>query len=84
MILVFSGLFVVAHGLWRGYAAARSALRPLLREGDPTRTRVEAAQPVHSRARLRLAARQAVLAVVWLAISLYGLYLATVGMAVAS
>jgi len=81
-ILLLSGLFAVAYGSWRGYLAARSALLPFVRQGDETRTLIEAAQPVLERARVRLAVRNVGLSLVWLGVAMYGLYLATVGMAV--
>jgi hypothetical protein len=80
-VLLATGLFATAYGCWRGYTAARSALAPLVRDGDPTRTLVESAQPIHARGRVRLAARSATTAVVWLAVAMYGLYLSTVGLA---
>jgi hypothetical protein len=81
-VLVVSGLVALGYGSWRGYAAARSALLPLVREGDPTRTLIEATRPIHARARVRMAARSVVAAVAWLAVAMYGLYLATVGLTV--
>jgi hypothetical protein len=81
-ILMLSGLFAVVYGSWRGYLAARSALLPFVRQGDETRTLIEAAQPVHARPRVRLAVRNVGLALVWLGMAMYGPYLATVGMAV--
>lgn len=81
VVLVISGLFAVGYGTWRGYAAARQAVLPLVREGDETRTLIEAARPVHERSRVRLAARNAGLSMLWLGVAMYGLYLATVGMA---
>jgi hypothetical protein len=83
-VLVMSGLFAMAYGSWRGYVAARSALVPLLREGDPTRTLIETARPIHARARVRLAVRHVLFALGWLAVAMYGMYLATVGMAAVS
>ena len=83
-VLVVSGLFAIAYGSWRGYVAARSALLPLVREGDPTRSLVEAQRPVHARTRVRLAVRHVLLAVGWLTVALYGMYLVTVGSAVAA
>ncbi len=79
-VLVVCGLIAVAIGSWRGYAAARSALLPMVREGDPTRTLVEASQPLHARARVRLAARHVALALAWLCVAMYGLYMLTAGM----
>jgi cytochrome c-type biogenesis protein CcmH/NrfG len=81
-VLLLSGLFAVVYGSWRGYLAARAALLPFVRQGDETRALVEAAQPVHERARLRLAVRNAGLSMIWLGMAMYGLYLATVGIAV--
>lgn len=81
-ILLLSGAFAIGYGSWRGYVAARSALMPFVREGDETRTLVESAQPVRARARVRLAVWSAGLAMVWLGVAMYGLYLATVGLSV--
>ncbi len=81
-ILIATGLFATAVGSWRGYAAARAALVPLLRKGEPTRALVDASRPVHARLRVRVAARNVLIAVVWLAVAMYGLFLATVGMGV--
>jgi hypothetical protein len=57
-------------------------MHPLEREGDPTRTLIEAGRPIHARTRVRLAARHVLLAIGWLTVALYGMYLATVGSAV--
>ena len=79
VVLVWAGVFLAFWGAWRGYGAARAALVPLLRDGDPTRSLVDATRPVHARVRVRLAARNVVTAVAWLGIAMYGMYLATVG-----
>ena len=81
-VLVISGLFAVTYGTWRGYASARQAVLPLMRDGDETRTLIEAARPVHERSRVRGAVRHAGISMLWLGVAMYGLYLATVGMAV--
>jgi hypothetical protein len=81
-ILLLSGFVAVTYGSWRGYAAARSALIPLLREGDETRSRIDAARPIHARARVRAAARNVVFAVAWIMVAMYGLYLLTAAAAV--
>jgi hypothetical protein len=81
-VLVVSGLVALGYGSWRGSMAARSALLPLVGGGDPTRTLIDTARPIHARVRVRTAARSIVVAVAWLAIAMYGLYLATVGLAV--
>jgi hypothetical protein len=83
-VLIATGLFATAWGCLRGYAAARAALVPLVRQGEPTRALVEASRPVHARTGVRDAARNVAFAVVWLAVAMYGLFLATVGMGVAA
>jgi hypothetical protein len=82
-VLVFSGSFATAYGCWRGYAAARGVVAPLVVEGDATRQLVEATRPVHARAKVRAALRALGLSLFWLAIAMYGLYLVTVGVGVA-
>ena len=81
LVVVASGLFAMAYGSWRGYVAARAALMPLLGDGDPTRTLIESTRPIHARVRVRLALRQVVVAMAWLTVALYGMYLATAGTA---
>lgn len=81
-VLLTSGLFALVYGLWRGYVCARDAVAPFLRQGEPTRAAIEAARPVHERLTVRASVRSAAHAMLWIAISLYGLYLATVGLAV--
>jgi hypothetical protein len=80
LVLLMAGGFLATWGSWRGYVAARSALMPLVREGDPTRTLIDASRPVHARTRVRLMARHVVLAIAWLSVAMYGLFLATVGL----
>lgn len=80
-VLLLSGLFATAYGMWRGYAAARSAILPFARQGDETRNLIEAARPVHARTRVRVAVRNVGLSLLWLGVAMYGLYLLTVGMA---
>ena len=74
-VLLMSGLLVAAIGTWRGYANARLVVAPLVHAGDSTRTAVEATQPLAERARLRRAARNLVVAVGWLILAMYGLFL---------
>jgi hypothetical protein len=81
-VLLATGLIAMGYGSWRGYLAARAALVPLLREGDETRTLIESARPLHARTRVRLAARHVLLAIGWLTVAMYGMYLATAGVAV--
>jgi hypothetical protein len=81
VVLLLSGSFLVAWGLWRGYIAARAALLSLSRDGgEPTRGLIEASRPVYARTRVRVVVRNMGLGVLWLFIALYGLYLATVGL----
>jgi hypothetical protein len=82
LVLIAAGAFLAAWGSWRGYVAARAALVPFVREGEPTRTLVEASRPVHARSRVRIMARHVVAAVAWLSVAMYGLFLTTVGLEV--
>jgi len=50
-------------------------MAPLVHPGDPTRTAVEATQPLAERARVRRMARNLAAAVAWLVIAMYGLFL---------
>jgi hypothetical protein len=79
VVLLLAGAFLAAWGTWQGYRAAGAALLPLVRKGDPTRTLIDATRPVHARTRVRVAARHIVMAVAWVAVAMYGLFLATVG-----
>lgn len=79
-VLIVAGLFATAWGCGRGYAAARAALLPLTRVGEPTRALVDAARPAFARTHVRGAVRNVLLAVGWLGVAMYGLYLVTVGM----
>jgi hypothetical protein len=73
-VLLACGLAATAIGTWRGYVNARAVVAPLVHPGDATRT-AEATRPVAERARVREAARDLVVAVAWLVIALYGLFL---------
>jgi hypothetical protein len=81
VVLIACGAAALVIGMWRSYALAREALAPLVRDGEPTRTTVEAGEPVHRRSRVRRFVRRAVLSTAWLAVTLYGLFLVSVGMA---
>lgn len=81
-ILLLCGLVAVASGGWRGYQAARAALIRLRRDGDETRSRIDATRPVHARAKVRGAARHVGLAMMWIVVALYGVYLVATGAAV--
>ena len=74
-VLLLSGVLIAAIGTWRGYANARLVVAPLAHPGESTRTAVEATQPLAERARVRRAARNLLVAVGWLVIAMYGLFL---------
>ena len=78
-LLVLTGITAALIGAWQSYAAARAALAPLAHPGEPTRTAIEAAQPIHARSRVRLFARRLATSLAWLLVSFYGLFLASVG-----
>jgi hypothetical protein len=77
-ILLLTGITAIAIGAWRGFVAARIALGPLIHDGDPTRTLIEAGRPVFLRSRVRTFARNFIAALGWLAIAIYGLFLVSV------
>jgi hypothetical protein len=81
LALTGSGAVLAVVGGWRGYVFARRALSPLLHEGEPTRTRIEALRPLAMRPRVRLFASRVVLSVLWLGLAFYGLFLAVTGAA---
>ena len=70
-----SGVIALVIGTWRGYANARLVVAPMVHPSEPTRTALEATQPVAERTRLRRAARNLVAAVGWLVLAMYGLFL---------
>ena len=74
-ILEICGVTAMVIGIWRSYAVARQALAPLINEGDPTRTAIEASRPLPFRPRVQLFARRLAVSLGWLAIALYGLLL---------
>ncbi|HWP61903.1 MAG TPA: hypothetical protein VNO86_00315 [Candidatus Binatia bacterium] len=79
-ILTGSGLVLVLVGLGRGYGASRSALAPLAHAGEPTRGAIEAGRPLVARSRVRRFVRGTILAVGWLLVAGYGLFLVSVGL----
>jgi hypothetical protein len=80
LVLVSCGTLAVVLGASRGYVVARQAIAPLIHAGDPTRTAIEATRPVLARPRVRLFVRRLVVAIAWIAIALYGLFLTSVGL----
>jgi hypothetical protein len=79
VVLISAGLFLLAAGGLRSYGLAREALGPLVHDGDPTRTAIEASRPILERPRVRLFMRRLVFSIVWLVVAMYGLYLLSVG-----
>ncbi len=75
LVLFVSGCAALTLGTWRGFVNAREVLAPLVHPGEPTRTAVEATQPVLERARVRRAARTLAASLGWLALAMYGLFL---------
>ena len=78
-ILGLCGLTAAVVGVWRGYAVARQAISPLVHAGEPTRTAIEATRPLLARPRVRLFVRRLAISIGWIAVALYGLFLASVG-----
>jgi hypothetical protein len=76
-LLLACGLVLATYATWRSYVAARAALGPLTHAGEPTRIALEAVQPLHERARLRFIAGRVALALGWLLLAMYGLFLAS-------
>jgi hypothetical protein len=83
-ILLGCGLAAAGIGTWRSYAAARAAIAPLVHDGDPTRTAIEATRPVLLRSKVRLFARRIATSIVWLGVAFYGAFMASVAAAMAS
>jgi hypothetical protein len=74
-VLFLSGVAALAIGAWRGYANARAVMAPLVHPGDPTRTAIEATQPLAERSRVRRMALNLAAAFAWLLVAMYGLFL---------
>ena len=75
LVLLICGLSATAIGTWRGYVNARAVMAPLAHPGDPTRTAIEATQPLAERSRVRRMARNLAAAFAWLVVAMYGLFL---------
>lgn len=74
-ILLACGLVLAALAGWRGYGAARRAIRPLVHDGEPTRTLIDDRRPPYARARVRAVAREVAVSIGWIALAMYGLFL---------
>jgi hypothetical protein len=79
IVLTACGLTALVLGAWRSYAVARDALGPIVHDGEPTRTTLEATWPIYRRSRVRRFVRRVAVSVGWLSIAMYGLFLVTVG-----
>jgi hypothetical protein len=80
-LLVTCGVLLAAIGTWSGYRNARAAIMSAIPAGDPTRTAIDAARPLHARTAVRRFARSVAVSLGWLALALYGLFLASAGSA---
>ncbi|MGH2511499.1 MAG: hypothetical protein ACRDGQ_02305 [Candidatus Limnocylindrales bacterium] len=78
-VLQVCGFLAVAIGAVRGYSLARQAVAPLVHDGDPTRSAIEATRRITDRPRVRLFARRVAGAVAWLALAGYGLFMIVAG-----
>lgn len=74
-VLQLCGVIAVVIALSRSYVVTREAVGPLIHDGDPTRTAIEATRRVTDRPRVRLFARRLGVAIGWLAVAMYGLFL---------
>jgi hypothetical protein len=81
--LTVCGLVAATFGTWRGYANARDALVSLAQDGEPTRAAIDASRPILARTRVRRFVRPVVVAMLWLAIAMYGLLMVSRGGTVA-
>jgi hypothetical protein len=79
IVLVGCGTFAVVIGLVRGYVAARSAVGSFVHAAGSSRPPTDAGRPVRVPTAVRRTLRSVVLAVGWLMVALYGLFLASAG-----
>jgi hypothetical protein len=79
ILLMVCGLTAVVVGTWRGYAVARSALGPIVDDGESTRTKIEASLPIYRRSRFRRFVRRVAVSVAWLSLAMYGLFMTSIG-----
>jgi hypothetical protein len=79
-VLTGSGFVLLVAGVARAYAASRAAIGPFVHTGEPTRAAIDAARPVVARSRVRRLVRSTAVAVGWLVLAGYGLFLASVGL----
>jgi hypothetical protein len=79
VLLVVCGLVATVLAGWASYGNARAALGPLVHDQEPTRAAIDSTRPVIARTRVRLFARHLALALGWLLVAFYGLWLAVQG-----
>lgn len=80
-LLLACGLVLAAVGALSGYRNARDAVAPAVHDGDPTRSAIEAARPLHDRPAVRRFARSVAVSLGWLALAVYGIFLVSAGSA---
>jgi hypothetical protein len=78
-LLVTCGFVLTGVGSWSGYRNARDAVSPASGDLDPTRSAIDAARPLLARRTVRRFARSLAVAVAWLALALYGIFLVSAG-----
>lgn len=74
-VLILCGTTAAVIGVYRSFVLAREALAPLVHDGEPTRTALEDARPIHERPRVRRMAALVATSVGWLVVAMYGLFL---------
>ena len=75
LVLQLCGVIAVVIAAARSYAVTREAVSPLVHDGDPTRSAIEATRRMTDRPRFRLFARRLAVAIGWLTVAMYGLFL---------
>jgi hypothetical protein len=79
VLLMTCGLILAGVCTWSGYRNAREAIAPVADPGDSTRSAIEAARPPYARPSVRRFARSVAIAVGWLVLAHYGLFLVSIG-----
>ena len=74
-ILILCGTTAAMIGGYRSFMLAREALGPIVHEGEPTRSAIERARPIHERPRVRRVIGSVAGSMGWLVVAMYGLYL---------
>jgi len=74
-LLILCGTIAAMVGVYRGFVLAREALGPLVHDGDPTRTALDASKPFLFRPRVRRFTTAILGSIGWLIVALYGMFL---------